>query len=124
MPTGSERFDLDATLAAIGQALQAIICHAVFDAALHGIAVALVVGACGFFLVKRQKRFGRPLMAAARKLMIFCTFLLIPGFASLLLAGHLPPVGVFQVSSLGFIVFWCVISLHLSAEEMNFQWFS
>lgn len=124
MPLGSDRFDLNATLAAMGQALNALICHALFDAALHGIFVAAVVGLIGYLLFRRGGRFGKPLIAVAKKLSIFCAVLALPGVASLITQGQLPPVGVFHFSSLGFVVFWGLISLHLSAEEMNFQWFS
>jgi hypothetical protein len=124
MPVGADRFDLDATLAAISQACTALFCHALFLAALHGLAVAAVVGISGYFIATRGVRFGKPLVAVSRKLFIFCGVLTVPGLGALLFSGHLPPVGVFHFSSLGFIVFWSVISLHLSAEEMNFQWYS
>ncbi|SRR5579875_2630763 len=119
-----ERFNLDATLAALGQAAGALVCHALFDAAVHGLAVAAAVAAVGLLIARRQSRLGRPLLAAGRKLGIFCAALAVPGLISLLTSGRLPPVGVFHFSSLGFVVFWSLISLHLSAEEMNFQWFS
>jgi predicted branched-subunit amino acid permease len=121
---GAEKFDLNATVSAIGQACTALFCHALFDAALHGLAVALTVGLVGLILSQRRQRFGKPLMAVSAKLAMFCAALLLPGLIALITSGHLPAVGVFQFSSLGFVVFWGLISLHLSAEEMNFEWFS
>lgn len=124
MPVGADKFNLDATLSAIAQACTALFCHALFDAAWHGFAVALLVGLAGFLLHKRKQRFGKPLIAVCRKLSAFCLVLTIPGIISLVTSGRLPPVGVFQFSSLGFLVFWSFVSLHLSAEEMNFEWYS
>lgn len=121
---GAEKFNLDATVTAVGQACTALFCHALFDAALHGLAVALAVGLVGLVFTQRRKRFGKPLLAVSAKLAMFCAVLTLPGIIALATAGHLPPVGVFQFSSLGFVVFWGLISLHLSAEEMNFEWFS
>lgn len=124
MPYGADKFNLDATLGALWQACSALVCHALFDAALHGLAVAMLVGILGLIAARRGQRFGKPLQAVCKKLSLFCLLLMIPGALALLTCGHLPPVGVFQFSSLGFVVFWGLISLHLSAEEMNFEWFS
>lgn len=120
---GTENFDLHATLEACGQAAGAIICHVFFQAALHGLIMALGVGLVGFILNQRGSRPGKPLLNVCGKLSIFCLIVMIPGIISLILQHKLPDVGVYNVNSLGFIVFWTLICLHLSAEEMNFQWF-
>jgi len=123
MPFGQDKFDLQATINGTGQALGAIVCHIGFEAALHGLAFALVLGLAGLILAGRGQKFGRPLMAVCAKLSLFCLVLMSPGVIALLVSGGLPSTGTFEITSLGFIVFWSLISLHLSAEEMNFQWF-
>ena len=123
MPPGQERFDLDACLSSLKEGLTAVVCHVGFDAALHGLAFALVIGLCGLIMRGRGKRSGKPLIAVCLKLSAFCLLLMLPGLAALAVQGALPSTGTFQISSLGFIVFWTLICLHLSAEEMNFQWF-
>jgi len=123
MPFGQDNFDLQATMSGAGQALGAIVCHIGFEAALHGLAFALVLGLAGLILARRGQKFGRPLMAVCGKLSLFCLVLMSPGVIALLVSGGLPSTGTFEITSLGFIVFWSLISLHLSAEEMNFQWF-
>jgi len=123
MPPGVEPFNLDQTLISFGQALRAVVCHVWFDAALHGLLMALLLGLAGFVLYKRRTRFGKPLMAVCRRLSLFCLVLMLPGGLALATSGQLPPTGVFHISSLGFLAFWSLICLHLSAEEMNFQWF-
>lgn len=123
MPVGADGFNLDQTMQMIGQAFYGVTCHIWFDAALHGLAIAVLIGLTGLVLKTRNHRYGRPLMAVCWKLGLFCLLLVMPGALALLISGTLPPTGAFKISSLGFIVFWSWISLHLSAEEMNFQWF-
>lgn len=119
----SEGFNLHETIQAIGQALQAVICHMLFDAALHGLAMAAIFALLGFILFKWKIRFGKPFIAVGKRLGLACGILLIPGLISLAIAGHLPNAGLFNINSLGFICFWSLVCVHLSAEEMNFQWF-
>jgi hypothetical protein len=121
-PTG-DKFDLQATLDAAGTAFQAVCCHIFFDAALHGIVIAALLGIVGAILWKRKQRFGRPLVMVSKKLAIACSIMALPGIISLALSKELPPTGAFHINSLGFILFWSWICLHLSAEEMNFEWF-
>ena len=120
---GSESFNLHQTVAAAGQAFQAVVCHIFFDAGLHGLAMALVLGLVGVVLYKRKHRLGLPFMAVCRRLSIFCGVLIVPGLITLISAGHLPSTGVLSINSLGLVVFWSLICVHLSAEEMNYQWF-
>ena len=124
MPTGQERFDLDACLNSLREGLSAVVCHVAFDAAVHGLMFAAMLGLIGLVLSRQGHRFGRPLIAVCRKLSVVCVVLALPGGIAYAVSGHLPSTGSFQISSLGLIVFWTLISLHMSAEEMNFQWFS
>ncbi len=119
----SEGFNLHQTLAMIGQAFQAVVCNVFFDAALHGLAIAVLFAVIGFILLKRKPKIGKPFISVGKRLSIFCGILMVPGLISLIMAGHLPSTGVFSINSLGFIVFWSLICVHLSAEEMNYQWF-
>ena len=118
-----EKFDLQATLDMAGGAFQAVACHIFFDAALHGAAIAIIIGIIGAILWSRKNRSGRPLVMVCKKLLIACAVMATPGLISLMCSRQLPPTGAFQINSLGFIAFWSWITLHLSAEEMNFEWF-
>lgn len=122
-PYGTENFDLNAFMASINQAIIGLVCHIFFSAGLHGLAFAFCIFMLGLLLSQRQVKAARPLKAVAKKLTLFCLVICIPGAIALLAQGSLPQAGNLEVSSLGFIAFWSLISLHLSAEEMNFQWF-
>jgi hypothetical protein len=119
----AENFDLHATIASISQALKAVFCHMVFDAALHGLAMSILVAILGFLLFRQGKRFGKPLLSAAKRLAIICGVLSVPGVIALVTSGKLPEAGVFNFNSVGFIVFWTLLCLHFSAEEINYQFF-
>lgn len=123
MPTGVDRFNLDAALQMAGQAATALFCNIVLAAAGHGLVLAILVGLIGWVLLARQKRWGRPLLVVAGKIAVVCAVMAVPGTIFWLSTHKLPGTGTFQVSSLGFLVFWSWISLHLCAEEMNFEWF-
>ncbi len=119
----SSTFSFQQTVDLVTQALGAIFCHVVFDAGLHGLFMALIVGAIGYACHLKGAKQGKPLLKVCKKLSIFCLFIMIPGFISLLTTRGLPPVGVYNVHSIGFICFWSLICLHISAEEMNHQFF-
>lgn len=119
----SEHFDLQATVDAVYQAIIGLICHIGFDAGVHGLILALIIGLTGLILTQKKTRFGKPLIAVFRKLALFCAIMMLPGIVALAVEHQLPSTGVLHVSSLGFIAFWSLITLHLSAEEMNYQWF-
>ena len=119
----STTFSFQQTVDACMQALGAIFCHVVFDAGLHGLFMALIVAAIGYACQLKGAKQGKPLLNVSKKLSIFCLIIMIPGFISLLTAHQLPPVGVYNVHSIGFICFWSLICLHISAEEMNHQFF-
>jgi hypothetical protein len=119
----SEGFNLHQTIEAIGQAFQAVVCHVFFDAALHGLAIAAIFALLGVILLKSKPKIGKPFISVGKRLSILCAVLLVPGLISLALQGQLPSTGVFSINSMGFICFWSLICVHLSAEEMNFQWF-
>ena len=113
------KFDFSATLAAIGQAAMAVICHMVFLFAAHGLCMAALLALAGTFCLARRHHFGPPLLRVARRLGIVCGILALPGALCIAFWGALPSAGVFNVNSLGFIWAWSLICLHLSAEEIN-----
>jgi hypothetical protein len=119
MDSVSEKFDLHTTLKAIGQAGLAVVCHMVFKFALHGLFMAVLLAVIGAILLRKSHRFGPPLLVVARRVAIVCLFLCLPGASALVLYGSLPPAGVFNINSIGFVCLWSLICLHLSAEEIN-----
>jgi hypothetical protein len=118
-----ESFNLHATIVAVQQAMFAVVCHILFDAAVHGLVMAMAVGVAGFVLNARKNRFGKPLMNVCRRVSLICSILAFPGVLAILFLGHLPPAGVYNANSIGFVIFWSLICLHLSAEEMNYCFF-
>ncbi len=116
-----DRFDLDTTLALLGQSLQSVVCHVLFDASWHGLSVALTLFIAGMLLHIKKHQFGVPLILASYKLAFICVVLSLPGVLHWLVYQSLPPTGTFHVSTLGFLLFWSWIGLHLSAEEMVFS---
>jgi hypothetical protein len=123
MYTSPESFNLHQTINAIFQAFYGVCCNVFFWAALHGVAMSLVLGLAGFILFKRKIPQGQPLMVVSRRLCLLCTVVMIPGLVSLATMHALPPAGVANINSFAFIGFWGLICVHLSAEEMNYRWF-
>ncbi len=119
-----EPFSLQATLDAVGQAMAGILCHMFFISALHGLGLSLILALIGFGLFQQKHRFGAPLLSVARRFAILCLIVMVPGVISLLATGKLPPAGVFNVNSIGFIVFWGMVLTHMIGEEMNHAWFA
>jgi hypothetical protein len=120
---GTEHFDLAATIDAVTGAVVSIVCRVGFDAAVHGIIVGLIIAAIGIVLMNRKHRYGKPLLAVFKKILIFCSILGLPGVIALVSTGKLPPVNNLVLSSVGLIGFWALVTLHLCMEEMNFQYF-
>ncbi len=118
---GTEHFDLAATMDAITQGIVSIVCRIGFEAAVHGLVLAGVVLAASLFYATRKHRFAKPLVTVAKKLSIFCAIIAIPGVISLVSTGKLPPINSLQLSSVGLIGFWTLVTLHLCMEEINFQ---
>jgi hypothetical protein len=121
--TPTETFDLQATVSTVLNALGAVICTIGFQAAVHGLLVALVILTCAFFAMRRQSKTARPLLVVAKKISIFCVVLGIPGSICLVTSGHLPQVNQLELNGFGLLGFWALVTAHLCMEEMNFQWF-
>lgn len=120
---GSEHFNLEATVDAVWHAFVSVVCRIGFDAAVHGFCLAIIVLVIGLSLAGKKHRYGKPLIAVFRKMAIFCSALILPGLICLLSTGKLPPVNTLQLSSVGLLGFWALVTLHLCLEEMNFQLF-
>jgi len=90
---------------------------------VHGLFVAAVFFICGGILLMRKNRLSRPFFAVGKKLGIFCAVVAAPGLITLATSGSLPPVGVYNVNSLGFLCLWSLICAHMLGEETNYQWF-
>ena len=120
---GTEHFDLASTVDAVTSGVVALVCRVGFDAAVHGLIVAFIIAAIGVVLANRKHRYGKPLLAVFKKIVIFCMILGLPGVIALVSSGKLPPVNNLVLSSVGLIGFWALVTLHLCMEEMNFQYF-
>lgn len=129
MDDNLSKFDFQATLSAVGNAFYAVVCHIIFDFALHGMAIAAILALVASSLSSRKHRFVRPFFSLARRISMVCGALMIPGLIAIAITGHLPDTGVYSlgfskgISSLGFIVFWSMVTIYLSAEELNHEWF-
>jgi hypothetical protein len=119
----NETFDLNATVAMVFGAFKAVICTIGFQAAVHGLCVALVIAVFAFISLRRKGKAARPLFVVFKKMSIFCAVLAIPGGISLLTSGKLPQVNHLELNSFGLIAFWALVTAHLCMEEMNFQFF-
>ena len=124
MDRSVEKFDFQATVRSVGEAVVSVICHILFDFALVGIGVAIVLAICAVVLKGRKHHFARPFFVVSRRIATACAVLAVPGCGFLLATGHLPESGVYLNFSFGFLVLWSMVTIYLCAEEMNFEWFT
>ena len=115
-----DSFNLHQTVIAVQQAIFAVVCHMIFDFAMHGLLLALALGCAGLLLRARGNRYGKPLINVSRRVSLLCMILALPGAMAFLVMHHLPPTGVYNVNSIVFIIFWSLLCVHQSAEEMNY----
>jgi hypothetical protein len=119
MESNIDSFNLHKTLATIWQAMQSVFCHMLFDFALHGFILVLILAIVGAVLLKRKHAYGPAVMQVAKRITVFCLILAIPGGLYLIIHHHLPDAGVFSFNSVGLLCFWSLICTHLVAEEIN-----
>ncbi|MFA6211868.1 MAG: hypothetical protein WCT03_19440 [Candidatus Obscuribacterales bacterium] len=123
MEKSFDNFSYAETVHTVQEAVVSIFCRIIFDWAVHGLAVALFLSVFGLVLVARKNRLSKPFFGVAKKLGIFCAIVAAPGLITLATSGSLPPVGVYNVNSLGFLCLWSLICAHMLGEETNYQWF-
>jgi DMSO/TMAO reductase YedYZ heme-binding membrane subunit len=119
----AEKFDFHQTVDMVWQAATGVIGHCLFDAAVHGFVLAAILALVALILSRSKHRFTKPLFAVSRRLSIVCAIVAVPGVLYLIFTRSLPYSGNYNVTSLGYIVWWSMVSVHMCAEEMNFQWF-
>ena len=119
METSTDNFNLQQTLATIGQAMQAVFSHMLFDFALHGLILALVLAIIGFYFLQNKHPYGLPIIRVSKRLSVFCLVFALPGILYLTIHHCLPNAGVFSFNSIGILCFWAWVSAHLAAEEVN-----
>jgi len=118
-----DKFDFQATLNAVGNAVVSVICHILFDFAMVGLGVAAVLAVLGFVMGQRKHRFEKRFYTVAKNISLACLGMALPGIGCLIFTGHLPESGVYVNFSLGFLVLWSMVTIYLCAEEMNYEWF-
>ncbi|CAN5618171.1 hypothetical protein BH11CYA1_BH11CYA1_18550 [soil metagenome] len=123
MEKAFDNFSYSETVKTVQEAVVNIFCRIIFDWAVHGLVVALVLLIVGLVLLSRKNRLSKPFFGVAKKLGIFCSIVAAPGLITLATSGSLPPVGVYNVNSLGFLCLWSLICAHMLGEETNYQWF-
>jgi len=121
MEKAYDHFSLKDTMHSVLDAAYSVFCHIIFDWAAHGLAVAIVLIIVSLVLASRKHRLAKPFMAIGRRLAIFSAIVAAPGLYVLLTSGKLPPVGVYNVNSIGFFCFWSLICAHALGEESNYQ---
>lgn len=117
-------FNFTETVNTVFAALNGVVCHIFFDAALHGLLVAAIVALVSLALKPKRENLTKPILVAAGKLAITCAIFTIPGFITLVLTGTLPETGYYNIHSIGFIGFWSLASVWLVGEQINYQRFS
>lgn len=115
----TDSFNLHETLGIIKQAVKAVVCHMLFDFALHGIILAAFLTLVSFYLASCKYAHVQAIQRVAKRIIIFCLLLAVPGTLSLIINHGLPDAGVFSFNSIGLLCFWSLISVHLVFEEIN-----
>ncbi len=122
MENGVDKFNLSEVLQQVGNAAYSISCHIIFDLAVHGLAIALFMLTIGLILASMRHRLSGPFLVVGRKLGLVCSIGAVPGVVTLVSSHSLPPVGVYNINSLGYICLWSLITAHMLGEETNYQW--
>ncbi|MBI5176266.1 MAG: hypothetical protein SFV17_26765 [Candidatus Obscuribacter sp.] len=122
MENGVDKFNLSEVLQQVGNAAYSVSCHIIFDLAVHGLAIALFMLTIGLILASMRHRLSGPFLVVGRKLGLVCSIGAVPGVVTLLSSHSLPPVGVYNINSLGYICLWSLITAHMLGEETNYQW--
>ena len=112
-------FNLHQTIETISKAFEAVFCHMLFDFAIHGLVMAIILLTIAIYLTGRKNIYASSIKRVSRRIVIFSLLVAIPGALSLIINRHLPDAGVFNFNSIGLLSFWSLISVHLVFEEIN-----
>lgn len=115
-------FSVSETMQHVSAAAYGVFCHIIFDGAVHGLVVALILLSTGALLATRKHRLAAPFLIVGKKLMIFCLIVASPGLYTFLTTHALPPVGNYNINSIGYFSLWSLICAHGLGEEINYQW--
>ena len=112
-------FNLHQTIDIITKAMEAVVCHMLFDFAIHGIVMSIILVSIAAYLTSRKSNYAISIRRVSKRILIFSLLVAIPGSVSLIVNRHLPDAGVFNFNSIGLLSFWSLISVHLVFEEIN-----
>jgi hypothetical protein len=112
-------FNLHQTIGIITKAIEAVVCHMLFDFAIHGIVMAIILVIIAAYLASRKHLYAGCILRVSRRISIFSLLVSVPGVLSLIINRHLPDAGVFNFNSIGLLSFWSLICVHLVFEEIN-----
>ncbi|MDQ5967257.1 MAG: hypothetical protein QG625_3413 [Cyanobacteriota bacterium erpe_2018_sw_39hr_WHONDRS-SW48-000098_B_bin.30] len=115
-------FSVSETMQHVSAAAYGVFCHIIFDGAVHGLVVALILLVTGALLAARKHRLAAPFLIVGKKLLIFCLIVASPGLYTFLTTHALPPVGNYNINSIGYFSLWSLICAHGLGEEINYQW--
>ncbi len=115
-------FSVSETMQHVTAAAYGVFCHIIFDGAVHGLVVALILLTTGAILSTRKHRLAAPFLIVGKKLLIFCLIVASPGLYTFLTTHALPPVGNYNINSIGYFSLWSLICAHGLGEEINYQW--
>lgn len=115
-------FSVSETMQHVSAAAYGVFCHIIFDGAVHGLVVALILLTTGAILSTRKHRLAAPFLTVGKKLLIFCLIVASPGLYTFLTTHALPPVGNYNINSIGYFSLWSLICAHGLGEEINYQW--
>ncbi len=115
-------FSVSETMQHVTAAAYGVFCHIIFDGAVHGLVVALILLTTGALLSTRKHRLAAPFLIVGKKLLIFCLIVASPGLYTFLTTHALPPVGNYNINSIGYFSLWSLICAHGLGEEINYQW--
>ncbi len=115
-------FSVTQTMQHVAAAAYGVFCHIIFDGAVHGLVVAVLLLTTGAILAGRKHKLSAPFLIVGKKLLIFCLVIASPGLYTFLTTHALPPVGNYNFNSIGYFSLWSLICAHGLGEEINYQW--
>ncbi len=112
-------FNLHQTIDILTTAVESVVCHMLFDFAVHGIIMAIVLIMIASYLSSLKHPYSESILQVAKRILVFNLFVALPGLVAFIIHHHLPDAGVFNFNSIGLLSLWSLISVHLVFEEIN-----